>query len=422
MNRIVLLGLVSSMFFMGTAYATNPSIDYLQKEYKISRDDAENRIGLQGEIIELSEKLNQENNPNYADMYIQHEPVYKIVLLFTNNENRLDFIKSLDPKLRRWVQIKQAKRSRDTYNKELENINDVLRATDISYTAEYDLVSQKYIVTVEDKQHTALVRQALSNIGLQGDFTINLGAIPKIETATGFSQGDKIYAGESLWASSADAINKPKAACTLGYGISYESGGVLKKGILSAGHCPSILYTNISGKAVKLSNPIVRKQHKYDPRNNTGDGISDKYDYQIWDVTGLGVNNQVKYRDLNGIPEFPSSGIFNLTSITSFNNQKVGMVACKSGGNTGITCGTIVNGNDTRDGVAGWIRVGNSSQSNISTGGDSGSPWFLYPGTSNNVNGLGIHIAGLDNPDVAIYMPIDYIDDHISSVNTLKTS
>ena len=173
---------------------------------------------------------------------------------------------------------------------------------------------------------------------------------------------------------------------------------------------------------VLLSGPIVEKQRRSDP-NGGGDNISVKYDYQIWDGTGLNLDNQIAFKDLNGIPEFPATGIFRLTAITTFLNQKKGMIVCKSGQTTGITCGEITNGNASHDGVAGWIQVANSNQANISAGGDSGGAWFLYPGSSTNVTGVGVHTAGNSstNPeDYAIYMPIDYIDDHISSVNTLK--
>lgn len=418
MNRFIKTSIIYSAILAGTtAYATNPSVDYLQKQYGISQSDAEKRIDLQGEIIELSEKLNQSNDPNYADMYIQHEPVYKIVLLFADNKERLEFIRSLDPKLQRWVQVKQAKRSRDTYNEELEKINNNLRKTDILYTVEYDLPSQKYIVTIEDKGQTQFIRKAMSNMGFQGDFSIVVGSIPKVETVTGESSGDRIYGGDQVWTESTNASNKVDYLyCTLGYGITYKSGNTLREGVVTAGHCGSPMYLNISGRIVKLSSPIVRKPSKKE------DGVSDKYDYQIWDTMGLGVDNRIKYKDINGIPEFPSTGVMKLTSVVNFYNQKVGMIACKSGASTGITCGKITNGNATRDGISGWIQVGNSSQSNISSGGDSGGPWFLYPGTSDNISGLGIHSAGNDNPDIAIYMPIDYIDDHISSVNTAKTT
>ena len=412
-------------FWATGANPTNPSITYLQDTYGISQQEAERRIDLQQTIISLSESLNTKNDPNYGDMYIQQEPVYKIVLLFTDNKDRLDFIKSLDPKLQRWVQVKQAKRSRDTYIKELESINELLRNANILFASKYDLESQKYIISVESKSDINVAKKALQGIGLQGDFTVKVGGIPSIETVSGSKTGDKIYGGQQVWTTWDSASNKHNYNyCSLGYGVSYTSAGVTKKGVVTAGHCKSPVYLNLGGRVVTLSNPIVQKIQRDTSDYNKGDGINDKYDYQIWDVTGLDINNQIQYKDLNGIPEFPSSGIMNLTSITTFMNQKKGMVVCKSGVTTGITCGTITNGNATHDGVAGWIEVGNSKQANLSSGGDSGGPWFLYPGTSSNITGVGIHTAGNreDYPtDFAIYMPIDYIDDHISSVNTIKT-
>ncbi len=99
------------------------------------------------------------------------------------------------------------------------------------------------------------------------------------------------------------------------------------------------------------------------------------------------------------------------------------MVVCKSGANSGITCGTISNGNLTWDGAPGWIEVNRTNQRVISVGGDSGSGWFLYPGTSTTITGVGVHTAGNAVPGttgIAIYMPIDYIDDANSTINTIK--
>ncbi|MCU4423247.1 MULTISPECIES: S1 family peptidase [Acinetobacter] len=392
------------------------TVDYLQKKYNISSDEANRRVDLQNDVIALSEKLNQANDPNYADMYIQHQPVYKIIVLFADNSDRKDFLKSLDPKLQRWVQIKQAKKSRNVYSKELDDINISLNRLNIIYTSVYDLESQKFLITVEKKSDVNLVKQILPK-ARNGEVTVRVGNVPKIEAApSGVKAGDKLYAGNTL------SFTSGSPGCTAGFAVSYISGGVTKKGVLTSGHCPNDMLVKFNDHNVLLSGPIIEKQHRSDPSGG-GDNISDKYDYQIWDGTGLNLDNQIAFKDLNGIPEFPATGIFRLTAITTFLNQKKGMIVCKSGQTTGITCGEITNGNASHDGVAGWIQVANSNQANISAGGDSGGPWFLYPGSSTNVNGVGVHTAGNSstNPDdYAIYMPIDYIDDHISSVNTLK--
>lgn len=406
--------LISASFTSLTNAAAN--IDYLQKKYNISSEEANMRVDLQNNVIALSEKLNQANDPNYADMYIQHQPVYKIIVLFTDNSDRKDFLKSLDPKMQRWVQIKQAKKSRSVYSKELDDINISLNRLNIIYTSVYDLESQKFLITVEKKSDVNLVKQILPK-ARNGEVTIKVGNVPKIQAApSGVKPGDKLYAGNTL------SFTSGSPGCTAGFAVSYISGSVTKKGVLTSGHCPNDMLVKFSNHNVLLSGPIIEKQHRSDPSGG-GDNISDKYDYQIWDGTGLNLDNQIAFKDLNGIPEFPATGIFRLTAITTFLNQKKGMIVCKSGQTTGITCGEITNGNASHDGVAGWIQVANSNQANISAGGDSGGPWFLYPGSSTNVNGVGVHTAGNSstNPDdYAIYMPIDYIDDHISSVNTLK--
>ncbi|MFL9557513.1 hypothetical protein, partial [Acinetobacter baumannii] len=64
--------LISSSFISLTHAGAN--IDYLQKKYNISSEEANRRVDLQSDVIALSEKLNQANDPNYADMYIQHQP------------------------------------------------------------------------------------------------------------------------------------------------------------------------------------------------------------------------------------------------------------------------------------------------------------------------------------------------------------
>lgn len=91
--------------------------------------------------------------------------------------------------------------------------------------------------------------------------------------------------------------------------------------------------------------------------------------------------------------------------------------------NTGIASGTISNGAPTFGGTLGWIEVNDTNQAVIGVGGDSGSPRYLDSGTSSSVMGVGVHTAGDSVPgpsSVAIYMPSDYIDDHNSTVNTIK--
>jgi hypothetical protein len=407
-----ILMLVMSPALFAQAPQTNPSVTHLMKAYGLPKAEAQMRIDLQADVMALSERLNAEGDPSYADMYIQHEPVFKIVVMFADAKDRKPFLESLDPKIRRYVQLQQAKKSRGAVARELEEINAALRRLEIPFTSEYDLQAERFVVTVETAAAAQQVQAALPETR-KVETVVEVSPVPKPEAApTGQQAGDRFYGGNPVYTSKSTS----GGYCSLGYGVGYTSGGVAKKGILTSGHCPSTMHVNVSGHWVTLSGPIVDKPQR------AVDGIADKYDYQIWETTGVTVDNTIAYKDKNGIPEFPASGTFRMTAISTFLNQKAGMVVCKSGETTGITCGEITNGNLTYDGVAGWIEVSRTQQADISEDGDSGGPWFYYPGTSTTITGVGVHTAGAGTgySSVAVYMPIDYINDHISSVNTLK--
>jgi V8-like Glu-specific endopeptidase len=419
MKRALLYLLLAAMAFSFPAHAqnepqVNPAVTHLMKSYGLDEAEAKRRIDLQGEIIKLSDRLNTENDPAYADMYIKHSPKYQIRVMFAaTKSDRKAFVDSLDPKIRPFVKLHTVKNPRSVTARRYEQLNAILRQLEIPYTAEFDLAKQRFVVTVEDPADVEQVRSALPR-PLRADTVVEVGDLPEPQAApTGVQAGDRLYGGNPIF----EIQGNSSYYCTLGYAVNYTSGGVAKKGILTAGHCADTMYVDFGSHFVTLSGPVINK-----PDRGT-DGVSDKYDYQIWDVTGLTVDNQIVYKDLNNIPEFPASGVFRMTAITTFLNQKAGMIVCKSGHTTGITCGEITNGNLTRDGAAGWIEVSKTQQTVISLGGDSGGPWFLYPGTSTTITGVGIHTAGnsVNGPTgIAVYMPIDYIDDHIISVNTIK--
>ena len=222
LKRKLLLSLLIGVSITTVTNAA-PNVDYLQKKYNISSEEANMRIELQNDVIALSEKLNQANDSDYADMYIQHQPVYKIIVLFADNSDRKDFLKSLDPKMQRWVQIKQAKKSRSIYSQELDDINMALNRLNLIYTSVYDLESQNFLITVENKSDIHLVKQSLPK-ARNGEVTIKVGNIPKIQAApSGVRAGDKLYAGNTL------SYTSGSPGCTAGFAVSYISGGVTKK-------------------------------------------------------------------------------------------------------------------------------------------------------------------------------------------------
>jgi hypothetical protein len=398
----------------------NPSVSYLMQSNGLSEAEAQMRIDLQDDVIAMSERLNTDNDPNYAGIQIQHEPVFKIIVRFADKSDRKDFLSQLDPKIRRFVQLKNVGKSKKSSDSELNEIAAAVASANIPFIGGLDLETDRYAFTVRDQAAVDRFRNLVPT-QFKNQIDIAVGPVPGIQAApTGVQAGDGLRGGQTVYDNTSARLS-----CTWSYAVSYLSGTTTKKGILTAGHCPETLYHKIGTRYVTLSGPVVERN----TRQAAVGTSAGKYDYQIMDTTGLVTSYTIEYQDKNGIPEFPASGTLNVVRVTAFNNQVAGMVVCKSGAVTGVTCGKIVDGNALwKDPAAlgtattGWIKVSHTNQFDISAGGDSGAAWFLYPGTATDINAVGVHSAGdgVGPNSIAIYMPIDYIDDHITSVNTLK--
>ena len=405
----------------------SPAVTYLMQQHGISETEAQERMDVQLLVTDLAQDLNTTNDPAFGGIYIQHEPVFKVVVSFADKDDRKAFQSALSPKLQRFVQIRNAKRNKRDIESGIAALNDAFAATNAAFVGGYDLKKERYTYTV-GSQDIAQQFRSLVPPQLRSDVDIDIGATPGLEAApTGAQAGDSIRGGQTAYRTTGSA------SCTFSYAVNYTSGTTAKRGILTAGHCPDTLVHKIGSRNVTLSGPVVQRQTC---------GVGGKYDYKILETTGLNTSYTIEYKDLNSIPEFPATGTLNLTSIKSFNNQTAGMVMCKSGQTTGITCGKITDGNasfrdngtgcTTGTASTGFIKVSQSQQADLSAGGDSGGPWFMYPGSSSDIVGVGIHTAGGCKPGVSpcqsdtgptaysLYMPIDYIDDHISSVSTVK--
>jgi hypothetical protein len=302
--NFTILFLVAPSSFAQFPDPPNPSVLYLMKEYNITQEEAQLRISLQEQIIALSERLNADNEPSYADMYIQHEPVYKIIISFADKKDRKAFLEEIDPKIRRYVQFQNTSRSRRDVNAELENLALQFNSSGVKYSGGYNVRNSKYVYKVGSQDEVQLLR-GLIPPNLRGDVQIEVGLVESNEVApVGVKTGDSLVTGRDILrdTASSSAILR----CTAGFTVTYDS---TKRGILTAAHCPSTAYFFVNNHWVTLSGPVIQRD-------------VNKYDYQIFDTTGLVTDNKLYFSNLNGIPEFPSSGYFRTTGALSSLNPK----------------------------------------------------------------------------------------------------
>lgn len=100
----------------------NPSVTHLQQRYGISQKDAEFRISFQEELGQLAQELTESSSDDFAELVVQHAPVYKVIISFSQKQKRQSLKSQISPKLRKYVQIKQVKRSMDERNALFERI------------------------------------------------------------------------------------------------------------------------------------------------------------------------------------------------------------------------------------------------------------------------------------------------------------
>jgi hypothetical protein len=178
-------------------------------------------------------------------------------------------------------------------------------------------------------------------------------------------------------------------ACTSGFVVRHTS--TQTRYLLTAGHCANSLTYN--GAAL----PWVGE------RWQTGAS----FDYQWHSAPGFTLTNTI-YEGL--------ANPLQILYIWPYANMYEGDYICKYGSATGFTCGDIVTKYYDLLGHSGFVQVHDYNNSDLSSGGDSGGPWY-YDAYN---EAWGIHTDNArENPNDAVFMPIDYISN--SRLTTLTS-
>ena len=381
---------------------------FLSNRYDISAAEAQERIDLERFVAELSVQMRQSHDSSYSGITIDHEPVYRITVSFTEPKDLNEFRSSIHPKLRRYVRLRQVKRSAAEIETGLDDLLEALSGiSSQSYTIAYDERNSKYIISHDLGSSGSAIRELIPP-ELRSETILKNEPVPRREAApTGLQPGDVIYGGYTHY----DYQHPDYKGCTFSWPVRWGT----KTGILTAGHCgkdnPGRKYfEGGNGHWVEIPPPTFIK---HDPGT--------KYDYQFHETTGYQTGGWIYVENKSGRPGYNSYEFFNVHALLGYYDQKVGMVMCNAGRVTGFTCGEIIHGWYTWNGAKGFIQYGKADaySTNLSDPGDSGAPTFMSPDLMNNVYGYGIHVAGvygngctLYNSCTAVSMPIDYVDDH----------
>jgi hypothetical protein len=384
---------------------TGPASQYLEQRYGLSREQAEERLALQDEAAALAGRLRAQPPAGFVDVWIEYEPTYKVVVSFSNNDDRTAFLQSVSPSLRRYVQIKQAHKSKQESDQDLLAVVAALRAAKVEFAAFQDLPNDKLTIEIPDDSKANQIRQLLPP-GLRDDVAIRRGLTSM--------KVDSVYGGWWYALSSTSAQH-----CSFAF-IGRNSRG--QESVLTAGHCNTTNpYVWQGDHGVSLGAPYF-----------TRDTIvsSNTYDYSVF-LTGtlttgplVWIDNDTIYNgSTNTVPGF-LDGYLNVTGVKPTAQQLSGYLICKSGYSTGFTCGSITSTAYFDSNYSNVVRVSKSNQPYIAAGGDSGGSAFTYPNGSDTL-AAGIVIGATAQPGTTsdpcikstaydcafFYMPIGRVKD-----------
>lgn len=390
-------------------------LGYLKKRYRISDSEASERLALQDEVSALALRLAAENPDDFGGIFIEHQPVYRIVILFKDAQDRDALRASLSPSLRRFVQIQKAKYSEREWHERVDSLSKTLAAGGVRAVVGFNPSNEKFSVTVGEEAARARAN-ALVPAELAPDAIVKVGLLPS-DAQSGYVSGDYTYGGWTLY----DESGNPRS--TSGYVVRMSDS---RYGITVTGHSsvpnPRLW---VNGHYVTLAAAAIT--------NNSA-----QLDFKVHPTGSLAVSGYVAYTNnqpirgytsiVNSVPGYADSGYFGIKDGLYRVSNAYGDVRCKQGQRTGLSCGEVVDSYatyTTEDGITrtGMVALGYSDQRVIAYSGDSGGPVFTPPASDGTVMPAGL-VSSSNGPagggpcDNAVYsgclmyyMPIDRIND-----------
>lgn len=326
------------------------------RDMGVSLDEAENRLSIQRDIGNLHAMLALDNHENYAGLYVEHTPVYKIFVLFKNlkgNKNK-NFTGYLNRKLaqspwRSYVKIRKVENSlNDLKTLQMDVAELIEQLGQTGSNPELSLNTEKNKIEIRTLNKAEL-EFSFSNAGLSLPASVEI--VEVIELSSNPEAAD-IFGGLGIVAN-----------CTTGFSVENIITG--ERGISTAGHCSFPAIFENEEIPLKAELEVLHydiQWHSADAANKT-------------------VDNYVRTCSFFGA----TCGRREIIGVIPRQYQFIGEYVCKFGEVTGETCGIITDTfyssyKPAADGSKpeySFKHVYVSSLgSNLSSEGDSGGPWY----------------------------------------------
>ncbi|MCK4475293.1 MAG: hypothetical protein KAU16_01035 [Methanophagales archaeon] len=365
---LVLLGAFAVVNAQGQDDGANPAKELLfdaqvyASNMNVSVDEAILRFQLQDIAGDLDAELTTNETETFAGLWIEHTPEFRVVVQFTR-----DGEETMKPYLKKYPEFADIVEVRNTAKVSLADLQRAqvdasysVSASDIPVESDINVFNNSvelYVAKANKSQFDNALQRG--NIRLPDKVkvrVITVDAMMNLEA--------NIYGG------------LPLSTCTSGFSV--KEG--ITKGITTAGHCSNIQSYNGNNLPFQSQN------------------WAGSYDIQWHTAPGYTVTNKIQW--------WSDGSTRDITATKSRSSQAIGNYVCKYGMTSHYTCGYISSKNFMHQGQATYIRVDNTAgYDDLSSGGDSGGPWFL----SNTAYGTHVGSPG-DDPNDAVYMAVNYVE------------
>lgn len=340
--------------------ARNQMAQSYAADYDVPVAEASRRLSLQDDVGDLGAALEANEGATFGDLYIQHEPSFRVVALSTRGGAQTVAPYVAGTPLEAEIEVRPAEATLRELRAAQARAISAYEATGVPFESDINVQQNRAEIYVTQQ------RRVSSSSSPQ------LPPHVEVLTVDTLSTPDRSITGGYRFTPPGGA------SCTTAFTVRYNAN---TEGQLTAAHCSDNMYYR--GDYMRF-------------RQQDQTGSSDAQ----WHTT-------FGYEDL---AYFRSSGAANspVRRVAGRTNQRVGRYVCKFGQTTGRTCGRIAGRDYTpseyiNSANSTFIRVHKQSGGNLSSAGDSGSPWF------DGAIALGVHSGSSRyNSNDAIYMAINY--------------
>ncbi len=343
------------------------------ERFGTSVEEALRRLELQEQVGILNEHLEVAEEATFGGLWIEHEPEYQVIALFTEPREGQESISQAPlGKLESLIVVRPARFTLAELNSQLEEVGSQVRRAGARVDLSLNVRQNQVEILTPDPAgfHSILVAK--------NEALPSATVVVEVESLFHPQQQD-LLGGRPVDKQNCVLPFCSPPECTSGFAVRTSQGQL---GISTAAHCDDALLDRDS------TTPLVFE----------GEVFGGSRDVQLHTV---GCQDTI----LNRIDDGPGTRAIHGSVRRSA--QANGTFVCKHGRTTGRTCGTI----DSRSVCPSYIPSCSStficvqsSGGEISDGGDSGGPWFVGD------RAYGSHSGGDQAGSFAIYMAVDYMN------------